>query len=409
MKQAGIILTILFALVAFVVGFGGTTVGLMVFRPSGDSHEKVHFVITQGESAAEIGNNLVKVGLIRNAKIFELYAGYKKLDAHLQAGVYNLSADMTMDQIINKLLKAQTDPVIITVSPGTRVTQYPGYFAGLPNFNAENFLTIAKTGVLPDGSKLWEKYWYVEQPQKNIYYALEGYLFPDTYYFDSTDDEVAAVKRMLVTLGEKLCPGPDDQPDAYYADKAQCLAHAATVGNNKTSIFAAMEKTYSTKDDVLALYKTLIIGSLTIRETSNPNDVPGITNVYLTRYLAIHGKTANTGEVSSMGSDPSAWYARDSETPPTTGPWWKASPVAGSQVATSNLYNTDVLTHHELPPGPIAAPTMSVIIAAASASVSKYFYFFGAADVNKSCDKVYYATTFDEMTNLINTKVPKCS
>src|SRR5215813_1433852 len=174
MKRAGIVLTILFALVAFVVGFGGTSAALIVFRPASDSSADVRFVVSEGDSTGDVANRLASDGLIRNADVFKLYARYKKLDTSLQQGVYNLSANMTMDQIIAALQQGRPDEQLVTVPPGLRVTEYPQYLTVLPKFNAENFLKIAKTGVLPDGTKLWEKYWFVPAPHKNVYYALEG-------------------------------------------------------------------------------------------------------------------------------------------------------------------------------------------------------------------------------------------
>lgn len=401
MKQAGIILTIFFALVAFVLGFGGTTVALMVFRPASDSTQTVRFVVNQGDTTGDVASNLVKDGLIRNADVFKLYARYKKLDTGIQHGVYNLKATMTMDQIIRALQTGLPDEQLVTVPPGKRVTEYPDYFSDLPKFNKDNFLTIAKTGVLPDGTKLWEKYWYVSQPHAKVYAALEGYLFPDTYYFEQSATEVDVVNTMLLTLGERLCPGPDSDPAAYALDKTECKTHPRPEGS--TDIFAAMEKAYSTTDDTQALYLTLTLGSLTIREISNHADAPGVTNVYYTRYLAIHGKTTNTGEVSSMGSDPTAQYAVDSEKPPTDGKWWAELKDAGKNLAAKDPYNTDVLTNHELPPGPIAAPTLNEIDAAAAPAISKYFYF-----VSDKCGKILYATTLDQFSVIVG-KMNTCT
>src|SRR5262249_23942962 len=138
--RAGIVLTVFFALVAFVVGFGGTTAALLIFRPSSDSQQQVRFVVNSGDTTTDVADNLAKAGLIRNADVFKLYARYKKLDTKLQQGVYNLSGNMTMDQIIAELQKAKPDEQLITVPPGLRVTEYPQYFTDLPNFNAENFL-----------------------------------------------------------------------------------------------------------------------------------------------------------------------------------------------------------------------------------------------------------------------------
>src|SRR6185312_11524640 len=401
MKRAALVVTILFALLAFGVGLVGTTVALDVTRPvvSG-SNDTINFVVNDGDTSTEIANKLEKAGLIRNALIFRLLARYKHLDSNLQHGAYSLSPSMNMDQIITALEGAPVDEhIVILVPPGSRVTQYPDYFSKLPNFNADNFATIAKTGILMDDAKttIWSKYWFV-QPMATgtkVKYALEGYLFPDTYYFNKDADETTVIETMLDNLGTKLCPGPDNNPKAYFADKDQCLAHAAPVGN--TNIFAAAEKAYSIKDPVAALQTALTMASLTVREIKNPKDAPGVTNVYYTRYMALLHKTNNTGDIASMGADPTAQYAVESAKPPTDGKWWKPLTKAGSQVATTDPYNTNVTTNGALMPGPIAAPLWAEIEAATNPAISKYFYF--VQDCN---GKTLYATTNDQNTANIN-------
>ncbi|HEX5155629.1 MAG TPA: endolytic transglycosylase MltG [Ktedonobacterales bacterium] len=401
MKRAALVVTILFALLAFGVGLVGTTVALDVTRPvvSG-SNDTINFVVNDGDTSTEIASKLEKAGLIRNALIFRLLARYKRLDSNLQHGTYSLSPNMNMDQIITALEGAPVDEhIVILVPPGSRVTQYPDYFTKLPNFNADNFAQIAKTGILMDDAKtpLWTKYWFIQPMAKGtkVKYALEGYLFPDTYYFNKDADETKVIETMLENLGAKLCPGPENQPGAYFADKTQCLAHAAPVGNS--NIFATAEKAYSTTDPVVALHYALTMASLTVREIKDPKDAPGVTNVYYTRYMALLHKTANTGDIASMGADPTAQYALESATPPTDGKWWKPLTKAGSQVATNDPYNTNVTTNGSLMPGPIAAPLWAEIEAATNPSISKYFYF--VQDCN---GKTLYATTNDQNTANIN-------
>lgn len=404
MKRAALVVTILFALLAFGVGLVGTTVALDVTRPvvSG-SNGTISFVVNDGDTSTEIANKLEKAGLIRNALIFRLLARYRKLDGNLKQGTYSLSPSMNMDQIINALEGAPINQdITVLVPPGLRVTQYPKYFTTLPNFNADNFMKIAQTGILLDDAKtpLWTKYWFVVKPSSQVKYALEGYLFPDTYDFDKKADETKVIETMLDNLGAKLCPGPADNPYVYMGDKAQCKAHAATVGTAKTNIFTAMEKVYGTTDDAAALAKTLTIASLTVREIAKVSDAPGVSNVYYTRYLIMAGKLNATdyGDAYGMGSDPSAEYARDSAKPPTDGKWWKdLNGVAGSQVAVTDPYNGDV-TSHGLPPGPIAAPLWDEIVAAANASITKKVYFVSDCNGN-----ILYAAT-DQENNANNNK-----
>ncbi|HEU5346974.1 MAG TPA: endolytic transglycosylase MltG [Ktedonobacterales bacterium] len=390
MKRVALVVTILFALLAFGIGFVGTTVTLDITRPITDnSNATVRFVVNDGDTTTDVANNLEKAGLIRNALVFRLFARYKHLDTSIQHGIYDLSPGMTMDQIVTKLQMAIPDERLITVPPGMRVTQYPKYFSDLPSFNADNFMKIAQTGILLDDAKtpLSTKYWFVPKKGTDVKYALEGYLFPDTYYFDKTDDETKVIETMLDNLGEHLCPGPNNQPDAYLADKDQCKAYAVKVGD--TDIFSAMKKAYSTKDDTDALHTALTFASLTVREIKDPNDAPGVTNVYYTRYMALLGKTPNTGLVGNLGSDPTTQYARDSEAPPKDGKWWTPLTQAATTIATKDPYNTYVTD--TIPPGPIAAPLWADIVAAVNPSISKYFYF-----IQDCHGKTLYATTKDQ-------------
>src|SRR5262249_49912030 len=181
-----------------------------------------------------------------------------------------------------------------------------------------------KTGKLNDGTLLSKSYWYALPLQRNAVNALEGYLYPDTYFFDPQATEEDVVKRMLTTLGERLCPGPADHPDAYLADEAQCVANAVKIGPNKdTNIFTAMQRAYFITDSRYALYDTLIISSLTAREIRLYSDAQGVSNVYWTRYAGLTHHFDIVGGAYNMGSDPSAQYARDSDHPPTDGKWWK--------------------------------------------------------------------------------------
>jgi UPF0755 protein len=401
MKRAALVVTILFALVAFGIGFAGTTAALDITRPvvSG-STASVRFVVNDGDSTTVVADNLQRAGLIHNALVFRLFARVKHPDLVLKHGTYTISPGWTMDQIIAALEGPPIDESIaIKVPNGQRVTQYPAYFSKLPNFNGDNFLKIAQTGTLLDTAKtpLSTKYWFVPKKGSQVKYALEGYLFPDTYSFEKDADETTVIETMLNNLGEHLCPGPAknlNSPGEYFANKDQCLAHAAPVDSKNTSIFSAMEKAYGTKDDVAALQRALTLASLTVREIDAvkfPKDAVGVTNVYYTRYMAVLNKTDNTGGVFDLGSDPTVLYALDSAKPPKDGNWWNKKLLVGNlaDLAKTDPYNTYVVPG--LPPGPIAAPLWADIQAAAAPSISKYFYF-----IQDCHGTTLYATTLDQ-------------
>ncbi|MGH2517485.1 MAG: endolytic transglycosylase MltG, partial [Ktedonobacterales bacterium] len=216
---------------------------------------------------------------------------------------------------------------------------------------------------------------------------LEGYLYPDTYYLNTSATEKDVIIRMLNGLGEQLCPGPDAaHVDEYILDQAQCKAHATTVGG--VNVFTAMEKTYHTNNDTLALYDTLTIASLTTREILHYSDAPGVAAVYYNRTSYAQGwRTDDAGTAGYLGSDPSAEFARDTDTPPSNGHWWADLADSGNKIDCGSAYNTESGCHKGLPPGPIAAPTWVVIQAAMAPPKSPNFYF-----VSNKCGKIIYWT-----------------
>jgi UPF0755 protein len=405
MKRAGIVVTVVFALIALGVGFAGATAVLDITQPSiSYSSMAVKFVVQQGDTTAAVAQRLQAAGLIRNALLFRAWARYRHLDTGIEPGVYTLSPGMTMDQIIQKLQRGQPDQVVATIQDGWRVTQFPDGLSGLPDFKSQDFLQIVKTGKFLDGTTVASKYWYVLPPQSepHVYYALEGYLYPDTYYFDTTATAQDVVNRMLLTLGEHLCPGPDNQPDAYALDQAQCKAHAAQVGN--TTIFAAMEKAYGTTNDAQALFDTLTMASIVAREIKNYNDATAVASLYYNRYLVFNNKLASPpGDyVGMFGADPTVQYARDSDNPPQNGKWWTALNNTGGNVDPNSLYNT--YKHAGLPPGPIAAPLWKEIVAAATPQSTPYFYFY-----SDNCGiNHYFKTIADQQAAIPSLQNVKC-
>jgi UPF0755 protein len=166
-----------------------------------------------------------------------------------------------------------------------------------------------------------------------------------------------------------------------------------------------MESAYHTKNDTLAIYDTLIIASLTVREVAHTSQASGVAGVLWTRYAALENFIPNAGAVSNLGSDPSAQYALDSENPPKDNKWWKALPDSGQNVAKTDPYN-NYSNLSILPPGPIANPSNPMILAAAAPAQSKYFYFL--AD---HCGNIHYAQTNDQFNAIIAEYITqhKCS
>jgi cell division protein YceG involved in septum cleavage len=376
MKRSALIITLFFALIAFACGFGGGTAFFNVTQPANPgSTATVLFEVQAGDTASDLGPRLQAAGLIRNATVFTFYTKYVK-KFELKKGVFTLSPSYTMDKIISTLATASPIPqVTVTIGPGLRVLEYPApvkesadapalpRFHDLPKFNVDNFIKIVTTGKYMDGTDVSKNYWFVAPLHKDAKFALEGYLYPDTYSFNKTDTEEDVINRMLDEFGTVLCPGPDDDPGAYFDDAKTCKAHMAKVGaDKKTDILTVAKAKFGTDDDVEAIYKALTLASIVVKESGIRNDHEDrgqIADVLYRRLLASQGKLkvpadGNSGNYHCLDADPTAWYAYFSDHTPTDGNYW-AVVDSPRKVAPESPYNTYTQCA-DLPPGPIAAP-----------------------------------------------------
>jgi UPF0755 protein len=407
MKTAGYISTLILALVALGVGFAGTTAVLYVTQPASSASTTVRFTVSPGDTTNVVAQRLQDDGLIRSAVAFRLYARFEHLDQGIEPGIYLLNPHMTMKDIIAKIQNGTPDEQLAGVIDALRLTQYPPYFTKLPNFSATDFTNIVKTGVLPDGTKLWTKYWFVEQPSTKVkpYDALEGYLYPDHYYFNNSDNATAVIEKMMLEMASYFCPGPSSNLTMYVDTLNDCKQHAAMIGT--TNIFSSMESAYRTKNDTLAMYDTLTIASLTAREIRSLNDAIGVASTFHNRYLVSVGATSDiTAQTAGyLGSDPSAQYARDSDSTAKDVKWWAPLADSGRNTDPKNPYNTDANTG--LPPGPIANPVWQEIEAAAapkSPTAWPNFYF-----VSDKCGKIYYAKDPNGFNTINTVTIPKAN
>jgi UPF0755 protein len=393
MKRARMTTTLVMGLLALICGFGSTTAALLYTQPSASAHVAVHFTVKEGDTVDAVANRLQAAGLIRNALAFRVLAKVHRVV--FQAGTYTLYPDMTMDAIMAALEQGvPAQQVSIFIPPGQRVTQYPAFFKQLANFNANDFMKIATTGDYLDGTAVNTDFWFVP-PKKypNVAYALEGYLFPDTYEFAATDDAKAVIQRLLDGLGEHLCPGPDAaRAGAYLASEAQCKAHAVAIGGK--NLFTQVEKNYVPNDDRLSLYQAVTLASIVMREVSkSTTDIQRVADVYYNRYLVSAGRFPSppSDAPSNLDADPTVQYARDTVTPPKGAQsWWQ--PLSGDKHTPNTPYNTyDV---GGLPPGPISAPVWTHLADAINPDppgATSNFWFFTTC-VNGVNEEMYART-----------------
>ena len=388
-----IVLCAVLALIGVVAGFWS---GFQLTPPSGAlANQRADVQVTRGETTSELAITLRHLGLIRDTRVFTLYANVRGLDAHVAPGIYHLSASMGVIGLVGRLTQGQPDAQMVTIPSGLRVSQYPAYLAPLlPRFQSGDFLRIAQTGALPDGTTLTSRYWYVPPPAPHVAFALEGYLAPGSYQIPASAGAQQVVEQLLARLGEQLCPGPDPaRLDAYLANEAACVAHAAPLntGLPAPSLLAALQARLSVADARTALYDGLTIASLVARAAPLPQDAPGIASVYVNRYhaAATDGSDPSGDNVQQLDAPASAQYARDTDLPPASGTWWAPLSAEPARVDPSSPYNSSAPGHVGLIPGPIAASSWQDLAAVAAASSPNYYF-------STACGATFYATSAAE-------------
>lgn len=319
-------------------------------RPAGDSNELVVFVVEPGESTNAIATKLADEQMIRFPLLFSNLVRAQNLDSSLKAGTYNLTRDMTMSQIISAL---QVSPsfaeVTLTIIEGMRreeIAEAVGS-AGFASIDAPSFLAATA-----DGATFKERHFLLNGLPAET--SLEGYLFPDTYRFrqSATTDEV--INAMLDNF---------DQKYASFETEVQ------------------VERT---------VHEIVTMASIVQREATRTAEMPQIAAVFWNRLKPeFAGETGN----GKLQSDPTLQYVLG-----TPAKWWPNVNTLTLDEINNNLdpYNTRVQAG--LPPGPISAPGLAALEAAAKPDQTASYLYFVASCTDPGAHN--FATTFAEFQTL---------
>jgi len=140
--------------------------------------EEVTITIEEGSSTTKISKVLHENGITRNKNAFKNYAKKADITGDLRPGTYTFSGMVSLEDIgIEMTTKGQqAESIKITIPEGLKVTEIADIFAESGLADKEDFLEYAQNGDFP--------YDYIPAPGTEN--RLEGFLFPNTYMFDST-------------------------------------------------------------------------------------------------------------------------------------------------------------------------------------------------------------------------------
>lgn len=146
-------------------------------RTAGTTKVEVPENLTSAEELAQI---LYQQGAIKKPEFFALYCGMKEDMKDFVAGTYQLNTNMDYEDIINTLQGGNDSSEVVTVTfpEGVNVLEVAQILEENEVCTADEFLEAVNSGE-------YGKYYMIGELTnlRDRYYDLEGYLFPDTYYF----------------------------------------------------------------------------------------------------------------------------------------------------------------------------------------------------------------------------------
>ncbi len=178
------------------------------FEKASSSNLRVEVEIIEGEGSTEVGKKLKKKGLIKNKYFFYYYVWRTKTSKKIQAGKYEFSPNMTLEEIVEVLIggKIKQEIVKLTIPEGYTNKKIIETLKEKKPTIADQFEQLAscrcfnKTDCECDFFS--EKYSFVKEIPTGV--DLEGYLFPDTYFIYEEDTGKTLIEKFLRNFEKKI-------------------------------------------------------------------------------------------------------------------------------------------------------------------------------------------------------------
>ena len=316
--------------------------------PVSKNEEEIEVKIPMGSSVSNIANILKENNLIKNKTAFKLYVKLNKV-SDFQAGTYYLKQSMDLKEITEMLktgIMHDPNQINITYLEGKNIRWLAEKIAETTNNTKEDVMKVLDNEEYIN--ELIEKYWFLTDDIKdeNIYYSLEGYLFPDTYAIKSKDARVE-------DIFEKMLDRMEDILDEYKDE----------IKNSKYSV-----------------HEILTIASIIETESMSNEGRKDVSSVIYNRL--------NSG--MAIQSDVTTYYAVKVD--------MGERDLYQKELYTYNPYNTrGPNMEGKLPIGPISSVSKNSIEAALEPSNTDYLFF--VADKN---GKLYFTKTVSEHNEIVS-------
>lgn len=276
-----------------------------------------------GSSLRRVSTLLSEAGVITDASQFYWYLRIGRTDGtKIQAGFYNFNGEITPHHVADRLLLGRDQSYKLTFKEGQSLVELATAVEAMGLATKEEFAVAMISNEV--GSLIAAPRFELRKALENDMGGIEGYLFPDTYFFSKRDNAHSIIRKM----------------------------HAKLMSIIDDEIRARM------KELSLTLHEVLTLASIIEKETGDPKERPIIASVYQNR-LKVGMR---------LQADPTVIY--------------------GIKNYEGKIHKSDLLAHHPyntytitgLPPGPISSVGKEAIRAVLWPQETKYLYFVSKND-----------------------------
>ena len=302
----------------------------------GREGEAVTVTAEKDFDTAEAAVILKENQLIGNKTLFRLYSRIRGKYKTFSAGEYTLSPSAGYDGLIHRLSgggAVKRKQISVTIPEGSTVRDIIRIVC------RENGICSEEEMIDTVQNGDFDKYYFIKNMTDDgrngeRLYRLEGYLYPDTYYFYTSSSAYTVLDRMLENF------------DRHFDEK----------------YLLACKRGGMTVDEAVTL------ASMIMKEAKKLSDYPKVSSVFYNR----KNSRAFGGRYQS---DATLTYAL-------------GRPMVGGDKDALSPYNT--YKYAGLPPSPICCPDMNAVSYALSPDKTNYYYF-----VSDKNGDMLYATTYD--------------
>lgn len=306
-----------------------------------DSKKIVQVEVPIGSSTKEIGKILQDDKVIKSGFVFTYYVKMNNL-SNFQGGYYQMSANMTLDDVAHLLQEGGTaEPEALAdaklaIPEGQSIDQIGDLLAKHTKYSKEEFLTFMQDQTFFNKMvAAYPKLLTSASESQNMRYSLEGYLFPATYNYYKKQSLADIVEPMIAKM------------DSVMASKYDKVAESG-----------------------MTVHQVLTLASLVEKEGVSADDRRKIARVFLNRLQ----------QDMPLQSDISVLYALNEQ----------KVHLSNEDTAVDSPYN--LYLNKGYGPGPFDSPSEESIDAVLYPADTDDLYFL--ADIEDH--KIYFAKTYEE-------------